>query len=86
MLFSLQYLAYFNGAAAGRASRRWINGAAGALRPHASGEAYQNYIDPGLDGWQRAYYGANLERLRDIKRQVDPDFRFRFPQAIPPAR
>ena len=86
MLFSLQYLAYFNGAAAGRASRRWINGAWRALRPHASGEAYQNYIDPDLDGWQRAYYGANLDRLREIKKQVDPDFRFRFPQAIPPAR
>ena len=49
MLFSLQYLAYFNGGAAGRASRRWINGAWRALRPHASGEAYQNYIDPQLE-------------------------------------
>jgi FAD/FMN-containing dehydrogenase len=86
MLFSLQYLAYFNGATAGRASRRWINGVWRALRPHASGEAYQNYIDPQLDGWQRAYYGTNLERLREIKKQVDPDFRFRFRQAIPPAR
>ena len=56
-----------------------------ALRPNASGEAYQNYIDPDLVQWQRAYYGANLARLRDIKKQVDPDFRFRFPQAIPPA-
>jgi FAD/FMN-containing dehydrogenase len=86
MLFSLQYLAYFNGASAGRASRRWINGVWRALRPHVSGEAYQNYIDPQLDGWQRAYYGTNLERLREIKKQVDPDFRFRFRQAIPPAR
>ena len=86
MLFSLQYLAYFNGATAGRASGRWIKGAWRALRPHASGEAYQNYIDPDLEHWQRAYYGSNLERLREIKRQVDPDFRFRFPQAIPPAR
>jgi FAD/FMN-containing dehydrogenase len=86
MLFSIQYLAYFNGGAAGRASRRWINGVWRALRPHASGEAYQNYIDPDLDGWQRAYYGSNLARLREIKKQVDPDFRFRFPQAIPPAR
>jgi FAD/FMN-containing dehydrogenase len=85
MLFSLQYLAYFSGGAAGRASRRWINGVWRALRPHASGEAYQNYIDPQLDGWQRAYYGANLARLREIKKQVDPDFRFRFRQAIPPA-
>ena len=86
MLFSLQYLAYFNGGAAGRASRRWINGVWRALRPHVSGEAYQNYIDPQLEHWQRAYYGSNLERLREIKKQVDPDFRFRFPQAIPPAR
>jgi FAD/FMN-containing dehydrogenase len=87
MLFSLQYLAYPGGGAAARgASRRWINGAWRALRPHASGEAYQNYIDPQLDGWQRAYYGSNLARLREIKKQLDPDFRFRFPQAIPPAR
>ena len=86
MLFSLQYLAYFNGGTAGRASRRWINGVWRALRPHVSGEAYQNYIDPQLEHWQRAYYGSNLERLRDIKKQVDPDFRFRFRQAIPPAR
>src|SRR4051794_8242926 len=86
MLFSLQYLAYFGGAAAGRASRRWINGVWHALRPHVSGEAYQNYIDPDLDHWQRAYYGSNLHRLREIKKQVDPDFRFRFPKAITPAR
>ena len=72
MLFSLQYLAYFNGATAGRASRRWAGGVWRALRPHASGEAYQNYIDPDLDGWQRAYYGSNLARLREIKKQVDP--------------
>jgi FAD/FMN-containing dehydrogenase len=86
MLFSLQYLAYFSGGTARRASRRWINGVWRALRPHVSGEAYQNYIDPQLDSWQRAYYGSNLERLREIKKRVDPDFRFRFRQAIPPAR
>lgn len=85
MLFSLQYGAYFGGAAAGRASRAWINGAWGALRPWASGQAYQNYIDPQLRGWQRAYYGDNLARLREIKKSVDPDFAFRFRQAIPPA-
>jgi FAD/FMN-containing dehydrogenase len=85
MLFSLQYLAYFNGGAAGRASRRWINGVWRALRPHVSGQAYQNYIDAQLEHWQRAYYGSNLERLREIKKRVDPDFRFRFRQAIPPA-
>ncbi len=85
MLFSLQYLAYFGGDAARRASNRWLNGVWRALRPHASGEAYQNYIDPQLRRWQRAYYGSNLERLREVKRRVDPEFRFRFRQAIPPA-
>jgi FAD/FMN-containing dehydrogenase len=82
MLFSCQYLTYFGGS--GRAANRWINGAWRAMRPYASGQAYQNYIDPQLDRWQRAYYGANLDRLREIKGRVDPDFTFRFPQAIPP--
>ena len=85
MLFSLQYLAYFNGGTAARASNRWINGVWKALRPFVSGQAYQNYIDPQLPNWQRAYYAGNLPRLREIKKQVDPDFKFRFRQAIPPA-
>ena len=84
MLFSLQYLAYYGGAGAG-AANSWINGVWRALRAAASGQAYQNYIDPQLRGWQGAYYAGNLPRLREIKKQVDPDFRFRFRQAIPPA-
>jgi FAD/FMN-containing dehydrogenase len=83
MLFSLQYLAYY-GAGGRGAANAWVNGVWRALRPAASGQAYQNYIDPQLAGWQRAYYAGNLPRLRAIKKQVDPDFRFRFRQAIPP--
>jgi FAD/FMN-containing dehydrogenase len=83
MLFSLQYGAYFTGS--GRPSSRWINGVWRALRPYVSGQAYQNYIDPQLASWQRAYYASNLARLREVKAQVDPDFMFRFRQAIPPA-
>jgi FAD/FMN-containing dehydrogenase len=56
-----------------------------ALRPFADGKAYQNFVDPSLVGWPRAYYGRNLDALRCIKGRVDPDRVFRFAQAIPPA-
>lgn len=53
------------------------------LRPYTSNQSYQNFIDPALRDWPRAYYGANLERLVRIKQQVDPDDVFRFAQSIP---
>jgi FAD/FMN-containing dehydrogenase len=77
-LFSIQYLAY--GPTAPGA--RWVRSARAALAPHVTGAAYQNYIDPDRRGWARAYYGANLERLRAIKATVDPDRIFDFAQAV----
>ena len=67
-------------------TQRWLAHTAAAIAPYTNGEAYQNYIDPTLAGWERAYYGANLPRLRRVKYAYDPDDVFSFPQSIPPAR
>jgi len=64
------------------AATGWLASTAAALAPYGSG-AYQNYIDPSLDGWQDAYYRSNLPRLRRTKRAIDPDDIFHFAQSIP---
>jgi FAD/FMN-containing dehydrogenase len=65
------------------ANLQWLSAFAHDMRPFASGEAYQNYIDPDRADWQRAYYGSNLARLRTVKAKYDPNRFFDFAQAIP---
>ena len=83
-----QYLAYWqpdSPPALVADNEAWLRALTDALAPYSNGQAYQNYIDPGLEGWLEAYYGANLPRLREIKLAVDPDDVFHFAQSIPPA-
>lgn len=70
-------------AASTAAVAAWLSETATRLAPYANGEAYQNYIDPTLADWSRAYYGTNLPRLESIKRAYDPDDVFSFAQSIP---
>jgi FAD/FMN-containing dehydrogenase len=83
-LFIAQYTTVWNtGATAGVANQSaWQDAFYAAMRPYASGQCYQNYIDPSLTGWQQAYYGANYPRLTQVKAAYDPDHLFSFPQAI----
>jgi FAD/FMN-containing dehydrogenase len=85
-LFGTQYNATWPAAASADVIQSNINGLSNlyaAMRPYASGFAYQNYIDPQLANWQEAYYGANLPRLKAVKTKYDPDGFFQFAQAIP---
>ena len=75
VLFCIQYLSYDGGA-------EWLKATAARMRPYVTGGAYINYTDPGLNGWQAAYYGSNYPRLQKIRRDIDPHHYFNFPQAI----
>jgi FAD/FMN-containing dehydrogenase len=84
-LFQAQYTTTWPvGAPAAAVARQhaWQQSFWQSMRPYASGQAYQNYIDPALANWRQAYYGANLARLTQVKAKYDPNRVFRFPQAI----
>ncbi len=84
-LFQAQYTTTWPvGSAAAAVGRQhaWQQSFWQSMRPYASGQAYQNYIDPALTNWRQAYYGANYTRLTQVKAKYDPDRVFTFPQAV----
>jgi len=88
-LFDAQYTTNWNPSGTTQAEinnqHAWIRGFWGSMRGYASGQAYQNYIDPEQPNWQQAYYGSNYPRLQQIKLKYDPTRVFNFAQAIVPA-
>ena len=86
MICCLQYVAPWPAgapAATVLANEAWLDALYSAMRPHVSGFAYLNYIDPNLSGWQHAYYGANLDRLVSVKAAADPADLLAFKQGVP---
>ncbi|WP_327320784.1 FAD-binding oxidoreductase [Streptomyces sp. NBC_01235] len=77
-----QYIASWRAGATGTAAQSWLNTAHKAMSPYASGAAYQNYADPTLTNWRKAYYGEALPRLTRLKKQYDPNGFFTYPQAL----
>jgi FAD/FMN-containing dehydrogenase len=86
-LLHIAYLSFWgnaDSAAIAAADTQWVREIHGAMRPYASGAAYQNYIDPELLTWEKAYYGNNLSRLRLAKQRYDPRNAFKFAQGVAP--
>lgn len=64
------------------AARRWLDESWATVRPWGTGGVYPNFPDPYLTDWATAYHGVNLDRLRAVKAQYDPQGFFRFHQSI----
>jgi FAD/FMN-containing dehydrogenase len=62
---------------------RWVDDTFQAMQPHSSHRSFQNFPDGKLEDWAVAYFGENLDRLKEIKHRYDPERLFNFPQAIP---
>jgi hypothetical protein len=69
----------YTGAASGSAA---VIAVQKALAPLVGSGAYVNYLNPGQTDWAKAYYGANLPRLRKVIKKYDPDKVFTFAQSV----
>ncbi|MFJ1601272.1 FAD-binding protein [Streptomyces sp. NPDC088261] len=77
-----QYIGAWQPGTAGTAQRAWLKNTHASMRRYASGAAYQNYIDPTLTDWRKAYYGQAADKLARLKGTYDPERLFDFPQAL----
>ncbi|MER5216089.1 FAD-binding oxidoreductase [Streptomyces sp. NPDC002838] len=77
-----QYIASWRAGTSGATAQSWLTSAHTAMKPYASGAAYQNYTDPTLKDWRKAYYGDAATRLAKLKKQYDPNRFFTYPQAL----
>jgi hypothetical protein len=59
------------------AAQQWLARSWALAHRCGTGGAYPNFPDPDLDAWDRAYHGANLERLLSVKARYDPGDFFR---------
>jgi FAD/FMN-containing dehydrogenase len=77
-----QYIASWRAGTSGSTAQSWLTSAHTSMRAYASGAAYQNYTDPTLTNWRKAYYGDAAARLAQVKHRYDPNGFFTFPQSL----
>jgi FAD/FMN-containing dehydrogenase len=81
-LFHLSAISLWEHDADTAANVAWVDDLKEALRPHLSGESYQNYADEDLTDWAAAYHGSNYPRLQQVKARYDPTDLFHHPQTV----
>lgn len=84
-LFSIEYYTWFPAGTANATvdkAQVWVNSFRQTMQPWSSGGAYVNYIDPLIEDWAQAYYGANYPRLQQVKASYDPAGFFNLPQGL----
>jgi FAD/FMN-containing dehydrogenase len=65
-------------------SIEWLDKLGTIASAMGSGRRYQNYPRRGTPNFLEAYFGQNLERLKEIKAKFDPNNIFWFEQSIGP--
>ena len=68
------------------AAERWASRSWQTVRGWGTGHVFPNFPDPNLADWGHAYYGANYERLLEVKSHYDRHNVFHFHQSLPTTR
>jgi FAD/FMN-containing dehydrogenase len=66
------------------ANTKWVKDYDAAIAPHSMGGMYVNFASSDDQSKVAANYGANYERLREVKRRYDPSNLFHLNQNITP--
>jgi FAD/FMN-containing dehydrogenase len=66
------------------ANTKWVKDYDAAIAPHSLGGGYVNFASADDQSKVAANYGANYERLREVKRRYDPSNLFHLNQNIQP--
>jgi FAD/FMN-containing dehydrogenase len=82
--FSMVILAASDDPANDEANTKWVRDYSDAVAPHSEPGGYVNFMDDDDEERVRANYGANYDRLVEMKRKYDPDNLFRVNQNIAP--
>lgn len=62
---------------------KWLDAFHDEMEKYTSPNCYVNFIDGRQKNHLDAYYSEHLQRLKSVKRQLDPENIFNYPQSIP---